>query len=340
MKDPLYTLKRYKIVNKKLRQPKTKIVADLDFLPIAEKYDCGFTYQEFTGKVPKYITIGDLTINIDCDGLNYLSKQDKFPVDYDFYITEGILKGPQTGVIASPFCSEFWSVPFVETRTLEKRQGWSCVMRASRPHRDTVNDIIATSHRNQFTKPHYYHYDEDQHCQRDLTEYMMRNKSPRPFREMHQDRAPQENSNYIILDSTVEPPSNPDFNLGPWHDHTLCELVVEASASFFFPTEKTIKPIVAGMPFVVASDKGFLRKLRQMGFCTFHPYINESYDHIDNQYQRFQTAIESFFNFVDSPNNLSKIKEICNHNQQIIKKIRSHDQQQRFWKKIRRFIEF
>lgn len=43
-------------------------------------------------------------------------------------------------------------------------------------------------------------------------------------------------------------------------------------------TEKVFKPLVNFQPFVFASFSGALQELRNMGFKTFHPFIDESYD--------------------------------------------------------------
>jgi len=49
-------------------------------------------------------------------------------------------------------------------------------------------------------------------------------------------------------------------------------------------TEKTNKPIACCKPFIVFSTPYFLADVRQLGFETFSPYINESYDiETDNQ---------------------------------------------------------
>lgn len=45
-------------------------------------------------------------------------------------------------------------------------------------------------------------------------------------------------------------------------------------------SEKTYKPIRSGMPFIIFTSKpGILKHLRSLGFKTFDPIINESYDH-------------------------------------------------------------
>ncbi len=45
-------------------------------------------------------------------------------------------------------------------------------------------------------------------------------------------------------------------------------------------TEKTWKPILTFKPFIIVGNPGILRKLREWGFKTFEPYIDESYDSV------------------------------------------------------------
>ena len=51
-------------------------------------------------------------------------------------------------------------------------------------------------------------------------------------------------------------------------------------------TEKTSKFLLAKMPFILAGMPGSLSVLRQQGFKTFSPYINEAYDLIENDEDR------------------------------------------------------
>jgi hypothetical protein len=47
-------------------------------------------------------------------------------------------------------------------------------------------------------------------------------------------------------------------------------------------TEKTIKSIYAGKPFVILASPGVLELLKSHGFRTFHPHIKENYDAIES----------------------------------------------------------
>lgn len=51
-------------------------------------------------------------------------------------------------------------------------------------------------------------------------------------------------------------------------------------------TEKVCKPLVNFMPFVFVSFCGALKHLQNLGFKTFHPFIDESYDNEPDEYKR------------------------------------------------------
>ncbi len=51
-------------------------------------------------------------------------------------------------------------------------------------------------------------------------------------------------------------------------------------------TEKTWKCLSTGKPFILLCGAGSMAQLRQLGFKTYHPLIDESYDEIDNLHQR------------------------------------------------------
>ena len=56
-------------------------------------------------------------------------------------------------------------------------------------------------------------------------------------------------------------------------------------------TEKTLRPIACGKPFILMSTPGSLQYLKQYGFETFGELIDESYDQITNHRQRLQAVI-------------------------------------------------
>ena len=68
----------------------------------------------------------------------------------------------------------------------------------------------------------------------------------------------------------------------------LIEIVLETSHRIKnVVTEKTMKSFIFGKPFIVYAAPGYLAMLRDMGFKTFSPFINEEYDLVDDDIKRF-----------------------------------------------------
>jgi hypothetical protein len=57
-------------------------------------------------------------------------------------------------------------------------------------------------------------------------------------------------------------------------------------------TEKTLRPIACGKPFILVSTPGCLRYLRDYGFETFGEHIDESYDNISDPIDRLSCIIQ------------------------------------------------
>ena len=59
-----------------------------------------------------------------------------------------------------------------------------------------------------------------------------------------------------------------------------------------FPSEKIYKPIGMRHPFIVVTGPGFLQALRDRGYRTFSPMINETYDTIDDDEERMLAIVD------------------------------------------------
>ena len=76
----------------------------------------------------------------------------------------------------------------------------------------------------------------------------------------------------------------------PYNDYFM-EIVGETDLlSTDWITEKTVKNLYIGKPFIVMGGAGTLEKIRSFGFKTFGPWIDESYDTITNNYQRLEAV--------------------------------------------------
>jgi len=72
----------------------------------------------------------------------------------------------------------------------------------------------------------------------------------------------------------------------PYADYFL-EIVAETDIlTTDWITEKTVKNLYIGKPFIVMSGVGTLAKIQNQGFKTFSPWIDESYDSIKNIHTR------------------------------------------------------
>lgn len=57
-------------------------------------------------------------------------------------------------------------------------------------------------------------------------------------------------------------------------------------------TEKALRPIACGQPFMLAATHGSLEYLRSYGFETFSPWIDETYDTIEDPAQRLEAIVQ------------------------------------------------
>ena len=108
-------------------------------------------------------------------------------------------------------------------------------------------------------------------------------------------------------------------------DYQQCRIEVVLETLFddqrLHLTEKTLRPIACGKPFILCATAGSLEYLRSYGFKTFSPWIDESYDTINNPLDRLQAVIKSMQQFsslsIDQKNQaLANMQSVCSYNQQ------------------------
>ena len=85
------------------------------------------------------------------------------------------------------------------------------------------------------------------------------------------------------------------------YNQTYYTAVIETTihADFAMFSEKEAKPIVAKRPFVIFGSPGHLRAFKQLGFESFAPVIDESYDNEKDLGKRFCMAVESMYRLCD-----------------------------------------
>lgn len=74
------------------------------------------------------------------------------------------------------------------------------------------------------------------------------------------------------------------------YQHSGIEVVLETlfDDSRWHLTEKSLRPVACGKPFILAATAGSLEYLRSYGFKTFDGYIDETYDTITDPLQRLE----------------------------------------------------
>lgn len=91
-----------------------------------------------------------------------------------------------------------------------------------------------------------------------------------------------------------------------------------------FPTEKTFKAILMGHPFLVNGGYKFLDHLRSLGYKTFSPFLDESYDNEPDTRTRISMVTESLKKFISDISRenrqslLSSLYEIAEFNRQVL----------------------
>jgi len=75
-------------------------------------------------------------------------------------------------------------------------------------------------------------------------------------------------------------------------------------------------------PFIILGNRGSLKKLKEMGYKTFHPFINETYDDLPT-FDRFDAIIKEIKRIDSIPDKAKwydSIRDILEHNYQILNK--------------------
>ena len=108
-----------------------------------------------------------------------------------------------------------------------------------------------------------------------------------------------------------------------WFSDSYFNIVCETCFSNDWPynelfiTEKTFKPIIHQIPFIVAGSAGTLEYLKSIGYETFPEIFDESYDNEPNSYKRMAMIIEQIKSACDDPelhNKVYNIQDKLKHN--------------------------
>ena len=96
------------------------------------------------------------------------------------------------------------------------------------------------------------------------------------------------NNNNISSDSSA------DYSSKDYKDNAI-DVVLETVVDRIHITEKILRPIACGKPFITLAAPGALSYIQTYGFETFHPFINESYDKIIDLDHRMDAILSEMY---------------------------------------------
>jgi len=123
-----------------------------------------------------------------------------------------------------------------------------------------------------------------------------------------------------IKNNTFSSATSADYDYSDFID-TEISVVLETvfDDSRIHLTEKTLRPIACGHPFLLAAGPGSLEYIRSYGFKTFSPWIDESYDLETDSVKRLEKIISSMKQIQQLPGQefedfLQAVKIIADYN--------------------------
>lgn len=98
------------------------------------------------------------------------------------------------------------------------------------------------------------------------------------------------------------------------HYTAMIETTIHNDFAMF--SEKEAKPIISKRPFVMFGACGQLKALRSLGFKTFDPVIDESYDLIEDKHERWTKVLDTMLQLtgMDHVEVYKRLEAILNHN--------------------------
>jgi hypothetical protein len=107
----------------------------------------------------------------------------------------------------------------------------------------------------------------------------------------------------------------------PWriYQNSLYSVVIVDSRGYYLD-EKIARPMIATRPFIVMGPAGYLQALRNLGFATFDPVIDESYDLEPNDQRRYSMALDSLGKLANqnSQSVYDRLKKRLQHNRKLV----------------------
>lgn len=136
------------------------------------------------------------------------------------------------------------------------------------------------------------------------------------------------NINSQWTNTPLNPIKNEFLSNGSLEDvYSSCFIDIVSETTFMYPypffSEKTIRPIFLKTPFLIFGPAGMLNCLHNFGFKTFSDFWDESYDKMENHWERFEKICLlikklSKISHCDLEIMYSKMESTLNHNRNLL----------------------
>jgi hypothetical protein len=123
----------------------------------------------------------------------------------------------------------------------------------------------------------------------------------------------------ILIDDFQESQFN--VHKHPSYDNTFLQLITETSNEHYFITEKTVKPLILGRPFLVYSKPGYNHMLQDMGFELYTEIIDYSFDLENDRVNHCEGLVEQLCKI-----NTMTLSDLTEINKMLIPKIKRNQQ--------------
>ena len=133
----------------------------------------------------------------------------------------------------------------------------------------------------------------------------------------------------------------------PYYQTSLISVVTETNFdnNDIFNTEKIFKPMVHRHPFILVGPYKTLEHLKNMGYKTFSDFWDESYDDIEDPFERLLKIVEickdiQGWDDIKKKQFFYKSMLITSHNYELLSSQYPNNMRKNFWHRLRDYVAF
>ena len=142
------------------------------------------------------------------------------------------------------------------------------------------------------------------------------------------DSTPIASLDHKRLRDQYDPNQNTNRDLLAFYDRFDIEIVCETytRGDCFFPTEKTVRPMVGSKPLLIYGPRKYLQRLRDQGFQTWQDHWCEDYDLYEGaeRWQHIKRVIDQIATMGPGQRQqmLESAQTVCQHNRNNLLRLR------------------